>query len=132
MTYRVEFFQPKEFRCPCCGAGEERMSALLVAALDMLRRVWAAPVAVNSGFRCQRHNAEVGGAAQSRHMVGCAADIRPGALELMGPFQNLVEHMFSRIPGWECRIYRRYIHLAVPRKEATPLWTGGVVHLGAC
>ena len=50
MSYKINFFQPKEFVCPCCGAG--RPAALLVLWLEFLRRAWDGPVVVNSGFRC--------------------------------------------------------------------------------
>ena len=33
------------------------------------------PLVNNSGFRCQAHNAAVGGGAQSAHLTGEAADI---------------------------------------------------------
>ena len=76
-----EFFRIDEFRCPCCGTG--RPAALLVLWLEGLRRAWGGPVVVNSGFRCGRHNAEVGGVSNSRHLIGCAADVRPaeGSME---------------------------------------------------
>lgn len=34
-----------------------------------------APIHINSGYRCKKHNAEVGGATESQHMLGKAADI---------------------------------------------------------
>lgn len=34
------------------------------------------PIYVNSGYRCPRHNAAVGGVPNSQHMRGEAADIR--------------------------------------------------------
>ena len=35
-----------------------------------------APVHVNSACRCREHNASVGGAPKSQHLLGKAADIR--------------------------------------------------------
>lgn len=127
MKYRPEFFQPKEFRCPCCGAGQP--AALLVLFLEVLRRTWDGPVMVNSGYRCARHNAEVGGVRQSRHLLGCAADVRPSAPEFIEPFQFLVGRLAGRVPDWELKLYPRFVHVAVPREEAARLWDGGMVTL---
>jgi uncharacterized protein YcbK (DUF882 family) len=33
------------------------------------------PIRITSGFRCFTHNAEVGGAPKSQHLLGIAADI---------------------------------------------------------
>ena len=44
--------------------------------LDAFRERVGEPVYINSGIRCAAHNAAVGGADDSRHMYGDAADIR--------------------------------------------------------
>jgi zinc D-Ala-D-Ala carboxypeptidase len=53
-------------------------SSALVALLERIRAHAGAPVAVVSGYRCLKTNAAVGGAPNSRHTYGDAADIRPG------------------------------------------------------
>jgi hypothetical protein len=32
-----------------------------------------------------------------------------------------------RLPGFEFRAYRTFIHIAVPREEANRPWNGGVI-----
>ena len=118
-----EFFRIDEFRCPCCGTG--RPAALLVLWLEGLRRAWGGPVVVNSGFRCGRHNEEVGGVSNSRHLIGCAADVRP-AEGSMEDFSRLVRRLGS-LPGWELRFYGTFVHVGVPRREAARLGAGGEV-----
>jgi len=66
-------FSRSEFACPCCGRADVDMR--LVDALQELRDLAGVPVRVNSGFRCAKHNREVGGARRSRHLLGEAADI---------------------------------------------------------
>lgn len=127
MRYRVDFFQPKEFLCPCCKHG--KVSTLLVYSLDMLRRTWDGAIMVNSAWRCPKHNKEVGGVDTSRHMIGCAADIRPSNPELIAPFKALVSSMFGRLEGWELKLYDRFVHLAVPRDENINTWSGGLIIL---
>ena len=57
------------------------LTALVDDVLDPLREAWGAPIKVNSGYRCERLNRLVGGAACSQHMRGEAADITAGTRE---------------------------------------------------
>jgi hypothetical protein len=43
--------------------------------LDKWRQAYGSARTMNSAYRCPHHNAEIGGAAQSRHMYGDAADL---------------------------------------------------------
>lgn len=67
-------FKLKEFECRCCGA--VMLAPELLDALERLRDLRGAPIAITSGYRCEAHNREVGGATRSRHMRGRAADVR--------------------------------------------------------
>lgn len=44
--------------------------------LQPLRDAWGLPLHINSGYRCPKLNAAVGGAATSQHIKGEAADIK--------------------------------------------------------
>lgn len=52
------------------------LQLLVDNVLDPLRLAWGRPIIVTSGYRCPRLNATVGGATQSAHKFGQAADIR--------------------------------------------------------
>jgi hypothetical protein len=69
--YRLADFAARD------GAPFARISPDLVQAVDQIRVYVGAPVHVNSAYRHRSHNhqAEVGGAAQSQHMAGLAADL---------------------------------------------------------
>ena len=54
------------------------LDALMWNVLDPIRRIWGRPIIVNSGYRCPKLNAAVGGSATSQHMKGEAADITAG------------------------------------------------------
>ena len=77
----MKWFKEKELCCKCCGQlpplAKENIEALVENVLDPLRERYGKPIIVNSGYRCAKHNAEVGGASGSQHMRGEAADIRP-------------------------------------------------------
>lgn len=51
------------------------MTPQLLDKLDFVRAYMRIPLTINSGFRCAKHNAEIGGAPHSKHLVGQAADI---------------------------------------------------------
>lgn len=48
---------------------------LTLTVLQPLRDAWGEPLHINSGYRCPKLNAAVGGAPTSQHMKGEAADI---------------------------------------------------------
>ena len=57
--------------------------------LEPARKV-VGPIIINSGFRCSRVNALVGGVNNSQHLLGQAADIRPRDL---AKFQQLIDFL---------------------------------------
>ena len=70
-------FKSTEFDCHgsgCCSS--TKVDEKLVEYLQKIRDHFGKSVNINSGYRCKTHNASVGGASQSNHMDGEAADIR--------------------------------------------------------
>ena len=75
----MKWFKEKEFACKCCGQlpplARENVKALVSEVLDPVREKLGMPIVVNSGYRCEKHNKEVGGVKNSQHLKGEAADI---------------------------------------------------------
>jgi zinc D-Ala-D-Ala carboxypeptidase len=69
-------FRVTEFACPHCGVHLVRPQLLF--RLELLRKAIGRPIPIVSGYRCPVHNLEAGGAADSQHMYGAAADIPLG------------------------------------------------------
>lgn len=69
-------FKRSEFCCPCCQKGGEIMDMWLIWLLEVIRAHYNKPIIINSGYRCEKHNKEVGGAKNSQHLYGDAVDIR--------------------------------------------------------
>ena len=70
-------FKSNEFDCKgdgCCEA--TKIDEQLLAYLQDIRTHFNSPVNINSAYRCETHNKNVGGAKSSKHMAGCAADIK--------------------------------------------------------
>jgi uncharacterized protein YcbK (DUF882 family) len=67
-------FQIGEFACSD-GTDVMLLHPALPILLEELRANWGRPVHVNSGFRTAAYNDKIGGADDSRHLYGLAADI---------------------------------------------------------
>lgn len=67
-------FSRAEFKCRC-GCGEVEIHPDLLDSLQQLRDLAGGPIRINSGYRCEKHNREVGGKPESYHRYGMAADI---------------------------------------------------------
>ena len=66
------------------------LQALCTAVLDPLREAVAAPIKVNSGYRGPVLNRRIGGAADSQHLRGQAADIQTGAMTVLELFKTVI------------------------------------------
>ncbi|MBR3951196.1 MAG: peptidase M15 [Bacteroidaceae bacterium] len=96
---------------------KENLTALVRHILDPARTALGKPIRVNSGYRCTLLNTCVGGAQNSQHLRGEAADICTGSPEenrklfeilLNMPFDQLIwERGNSHGPAWIHVSYRR-------------------------
>lgn len=69
-------FKSTEFDCKgkkCCS--KTPLDIELVGYLQVFRNYFGKAITINSGYRCQTHNKNVGGTKNSRHTQGMAADI---------------------------------------------------------
>lgn len=74
----IEYFDRKEFKCKCgnvyCNGYPDEMEEKLIRVADRVRGHFGAFATVSSGLRCPKHNANVGGVSNSRHLTGKAMD----------------------------------------------------------
>jgi hypothetical protein len=75
-----------EMRCKCCGALPPALVKddegkypycfeHLFDTFDEVRERWGVPILINSGYRCPKRNAAVGGGLMSAHCFGLAIDL---------------------------------------------------------
>ena len=69
-------FRVSEFACKCCGGN--KIDQRVIDMAQTIREYLNMPVRVNSGYRCEKHNAAVGGVKGSKHTKGCACDLSCG------------------------------------------------------
>lgn len=83
MTF-APHFPLSELRCKCgCEPPDEVLSRLEELSWNLeygFRDALKMPIRIISGHRCAEHNADVGGAADSRHLYGDGADLSAGTL----------------------------------------------------
>ena len=91
MPILSKYFNDDEFKCKGdseenisiygrgCGCDfslpEQGMDVRLIALLDKLRETIGVPLEISCGYRCEIHNADVGGVSNSQHLYGIACDI---------------------------------------------------------
>ena len=80
-----QHFSRKELSCRCCG--RLQINSKLLDGLEVLRSLAGAPVIVHAGYRCPRHNQQVGGVPHSEHLAGEAADISLPGLSLQRMYE---------------------------------------------
>lgn len=85
-----EVLQYDSRRRPRIGSKEEANILRIADEFALIRRAWGSAIGVTSGYRPEPINSQVGGVANSRHVVGDALDIYPVNGDLQGFYQWLV------------------------------------------
>lgn len=62
-----------DMKCRCCGKYFQTKESIKM--LKMIDRQMKNIISINCGYRCKKHNAEVGGKKNSEHLRGNAFDI---------------------------------------------------------
>lgn len=110
-------FKRSEFACKC-GCGKDNIDPVLVNHCETIRMAAGVALLVNSGVRCDKHNAKVGGVKGSYHTQGKAADIKCslGARKLYELIQAL--YAAGKLPGLEyCLKYPTFVHIDIGKKR---------------
>jgi zinc D-Ala-D-Ala carboxypeptidase len=109
--------------CPCekCGGVGVGLSKTLLIVLEHLRKDLGKPVTVTSGYRCTAHNAAVGGAAGSKHLLGLAADIKVKGMSPTKVAKYLAASPYANFLG--VGTYSSWVHVDVARTRFTR-WRG--------
>ena len=111
MAKDTEHFKVSEFACKC-GCGKNDIDQRVIDMAEKLRVELGVPVRVNSGCRCEKHNAKVGGVKGSKHIKGLAADLscRLGSAKMYETVKKL--HSQGKLPDLDyCKKYKTWIHI---------------------
>lgn len=119
----MKYFIMNEFECHCgCrmpDSAKANIEALVEQVLDPAREQYGKPVCVNSGYRCARRNAAVGGVVGSQHMRGEAADIAPAGLQVtaygLKELERLKQIIIENGKFDQLIIYPTFLHVSWKR-----------------
>ena len=89
----------------------------LIDQLERLRFLVGKPIIILSGYRCPKHNREVGGAPTPQHLYGRAADIRVEGMSSLELFLEALRCEFGGIG-----LYPNFVHVDVRREPFRALW----------
>jgi len=100
----MKHFQLNEFNCPCCE--KQHMDAQFLAQLDNARDYAGTPFFLTSGYRCEKHNKEVG-STSINHTSGKASDIRC----IEGPLRVRIVHALLKAGFRRLGVGKTFIHV---------------------
>ena len=88
-------FKVRELRCRD-GTDTVMVDEVLTVVLQCIREYFGKAVTITSGYRTAAHNAAVGGAKSSQHLLGRAADIRVQGVSV----EDVAAYAESLMPDW--------------------------------
>ena len=133
MANDTKNFKVSEFTCKC-GCGFDNIDQRVINMCQTIRDALGVPVKVDSGCRCEKHNANVGGVRKkydkagnllskgSNHIYGLAADLSCslGAVKMFETVKRL--HAEGKLPDLDyCIRYKSFIHIDCGGKRKS-LW----------
>ena len=111
-------FNRKEFGCKCNypECVDIAVDLELVEVLEDVREHFGGkPVKINCSYRCVIHNRDVGGAANSQHLLGTAADI---VIKGVHP-HKVYEYFNTKYPNkYGVGKYNTFTHIDVRKRKA--------------
>lgn len=84
-------FHLREYECSCSDCIETLVDLNHVVKLQKLREDLGVSIRITSAYRCEKHNAAVGGSSHSQHKLGTATDIQVSGMEPTA-VQDACEH----------------------------------------
>lgn len=115
----TENFNLQEFECTHPEHRHVQVDTRLVNLLQKLRTKLGLPIWIQSGYRCPERNKEVGGADNSQHLFGRAADI---SLTNMSKSSGEVANIAKGIGFTGIGLYNLFLHLDVRKVETPVIW----------
>jgi len=131
--YIAEYVPKERYQCRCCGKlppdldDNDTYDYLFIKYALVCREFGREPY-LSSGYRCVKHNAEIGGEVLSVHTFGLAIDAGLNSIAEVERFENIVESIY---PSFRMGVYKlsgTFVHLDVGYKispRATDKWREG-------
>lgn len=125
------YFKESEFKCKCGKCRSITPPDELIDILCQIREHYGKPVIINSGYRCKEHNAKIGGAPQSRHVAGDAADFTVKDIKTIDLYNYVILTYGDGPYGIAKRIsqnpYAGFVHFDCRGKKARWTYKGSIL-----
>jgi len=115
----MNYFTPEELQCPCCK--EFKMNVEFMIKLNKLRADLGFPFIITSGYRCEKHNKEIGGAKHSAHLTGNAVDIAVSHEKALDIVSEATSYGMNGV-GVSQKGQGRFIHID-DKHESPTIWS---------
>ena len=115
-------FRLEEFKCKDGShVPNEYLTNVIELAknLQVLRDYIGKPIIINSAYRSPKHNAKVGGAKNSQHLLAKASDLKVSGItpkELANTIEKLIEAGKMKQGG--IGVYKTFTHYDIRGKKA--------------
>jgi zinc D-Ala-D-Ala carboxypeptidase len=107
-------FSENEMRCRHCS--ECAVDMRLINALEELRAL-VGPLHILSGYRCETHNAKIGGEPKSLHTMGRAADVVATKVGLKALYEAALKVKAFKESGIGVYSDEGFVHLDIGRPK---------------
>ena len=97
---------------------KNNIKELVHQVLQPLRDAVEKPIIINSGYRCLKLNAAVGGVPTSQHVQGQAADIR---VDGMTPYEIAKVVLELYLPYDQMILYDDFVHISIGTRDRRQL-----------
>lgn len=111
-----KYYSRHEIECRC-GCGMDTMDAETLMIADIARVYCGHSITPSSGYRCKKHNLDIGGSSRSQHTIGRAMD-----LPVKNP-KSLYYYLCGKFPDrYGFGLYKTFVHVDSRKKKAR--WVG--------
>jgi len=112
----LKYFTKEELICNC-GCDELIVNYGFITKIEELREFLGFSFIVNSFYRCEKYNKEVGGVKNSYHLLGRAMDIQASGEKAYKIVQHASDFGFRGIG-----VYPTFIHLDDREQDRICFW----------
>lgn len=118
-------FEVRELRCRD-GTDTVMVDEVLMLLLQCIREHFGKAVTITSGYRTAAHNAAVGGAKSSQHLLGRAADIRVQgvSVEDVAAYAESLLHNWGGVGRYPVKVGRATGWVHVDTRADKARWRG--------
>jgi len=109
----------REIECKC-GCGLSNISPAVLDVVQQLRNRYGKPVIINSACRCMKHNKEVGGKQNSKHLCSKHRACRAIDFKIADvPLETIYNYLEKKYPfSLGIGIYNTFIHVDDRQEKA--------------